>query len=209
MNEAVRPVSSAMRPIQSSSCLVTASSSCGTIPAIATSKIRPPPSFTALAIANSSSSSAKVPGTGIPSLLRWPRVRDVVKPNAPALIASSASSAIRVMSSGSAISLPPLRSSPITYVRSGPWGNCTPTSIDHDRDFSDSMYSGKLSHPHVMPSYRAVPGMSSTPSMRRTRWSSRPGLTGANPTPQFPVTTVVTPCAADGLSSPSHVTWPS
>ena len=71
------------------------------------------------------------------------------------------------------------------------------------------MYSGNDSHPHVMPSYRAVPGMSSTPSIRRTRWSSRPGRTGAKPTPQLPVITVVTPCAAEGLSSPSQVTWPS
>jgi hypothetical protein len=36
-----------------------------------------------------------------------------------------------------------------------------------------------------------------------------PGRTGAKPTPQFPITTVVTPCQLDGVSIGSHVTWPS
>jgi hypothetical protein len=39
----------------------------------------------------------------------------------------------------------------------------------------------------------AVPGMSSTPSINAISQSSAPGRTGANPTPQLPVTTVVTP----------------
>jgi hypothetical protein len=34
---------------------------------------------------------------------------------------------------------------------------------------------------------------------------SLPGRTGANPTPQLPVTTVVTPCGVDGSSTSSHV----
>ena len=32
---------------------------------------------------------------------------------------------------------------------------------------------------------------------------------GAKPTPQLPITTVVTPCQIDGVSSGSQVTWPS
>jgi hypothetical protein len=72
-----------------------------------------------------------------------------------------------------------------------------------------SRYSGKDSHPQVMPSASAVPGMSSTPSMRAISQSWRSGRTGAKPTPQFPMTTVVTPCHEDGVSSGSHVTWPS
>ena len=36
--------------------------------------------------------------------------------------------------------------------------------------------------------------------------SRHPGRTGANPTPQLPITTVVTPCQLDGVTSGSHVT---
>ena len=32
---------------------------------------------------------------------------------------------------------------------------------------------------------------------------------GGKPTPQLPITTVVTPCQIDGLRSGSHVAWPS
>ena len=51
--------------------------------------------------------------------------------------------------------------------------------------------------------------MSSTPSIRPISQSWRSGCTGAKPTPQLPITTVVTPCQPDGVSSGSHVTWPS
>ncbi len=74
---------------------------------------------------------------------------------------------------------------------------------------SASRYWGNVSHPHEMPSARAVPGMSSTPSISWINQSSAPGRTGAKPTPQLPMTTVVTPCQQDGVSSGSQVTWPS
>ena len=45
----------------------------------------------------------------------------------------------------------------------------------------------------------AAPGMSSTPSIRPISQSSWPGRTGANPTPQLPVTTVVTAVSAGRL----------
>ena len=51
--------------------------------------------------------------------------------------------------------------------------------------------------------------MSSTPSMSWMSHSSVPGRTGANPTPQLPITTVVTPWLDDGWSMSSQVTWPS
>ena len=60
-----------------------------------------------------------------------------------------------------------------------------------------------------MPSVSAVPGMSSTPSINAMSHCSLPGFTGANPTPQLPLTTVVTPCMLDGSSNPSQLTWPS
>ncbi len=84
-----------------------------------------------------------------------------------------------------------------------------PTSIESRRWSTASRNCGKVSHPHVMPSCSAVPGMSSTPSMRLMSQSSAPGRTGAKPTPQLPVTTVVTPWSAEGESTSSHVTWPS
>ena len=36
-----------------------------------------------------------------------------------------------------------------------------------------------------------------------------PGLTGAKPTPQLPITAVVTPCMAEGARWLSHTAWPS
>ena len=74
---------------------------------------------------------------------------------------------------------------------------------------TSSRYSGKDSQFHVMPSCRAAPGMSSTPSMSWISQSRSDGRAGANPTPQLPITTVVTPCQPDGETSGSHVTWPS
>ena len=60
-----------------------------------------------------------------------------------------------------------------------------------------------------MPSYSAVPGMSSTPSISSMRVFSWPGRTGAKPTPQLPMTTVVAPLPAEGSMASSHDTWPS
>src|SRR5205823_6019538 len=51
--------------------------------------------------------------------------------------------------------------------------------------------------------------MSSTPSMRPMSHACRSGLTGAKPTPQLPMTIVVTPCQQLGVSMGSQVTWPS
>ena len=71
------------------------------------------------------------------------------------------------------------------------------------------MYSANDSQFQSMPSCKAVPGMSSTPSISSMRKDSPPGRTGANPTPQLPITTVVTPCQLDGVISGSHVACPS
>src|SRR4051794_15545753 len=60
-----------------------------------------------------------------------------------------------------------------------------------------------------MPSASAAPGMSSTPSMSPINQSCLSGLAGAKPTPQFPITIVVTPCQQLGVSIGSHVTCPS
>ncbi len=60
-----------------------------------------------------------------------------------------------------------------------------------------------------MPSASVVPGMSSTPSISSMSSASRPGRSGANPTPQLPITIVVTPWNDDGASAESQVAWPS
>ena len=83
------------------------------------------------------------------------------------------------------------------------------TSITRGIDSSSSRYSGKDSQFQLIPSASAVPGMSSTPSISSMRKASPPGRTGAKPTPQLPITTVVTPCQLDGDISGSQVTCPS
>ena len=59
------------------------------------------------------------------------------------------------------------------------------------------------------PSAITTPGMSSTPAMTSTRRRDLSGRHGANPTPQLPITAVVTPCADDGLSRSDQIAWPS
>jgi hypothetical protein len=131
-------------------------------------------------------------GTGSPEIARCAIVRDVEKPSAPAATPCFTIAAICAMSSGVAGALFAPRS-PITYARTAPCGTCVPRSMVKRRRASASRYSGKLSHSHCMPSCSAVPGMSSTPSMSWIRKSCWSGRTGAKPTPQLPITAVVTP----------------
>ena len=136
--------------------------------------------------ANSSSSAANVPGTGRPSMARWPSVRDVEKPSAPASIASCTMAAIAAISSGLAGSLAAPRS-PIAYARTAPCDTCTPTSIaELARGRARRGTRGTSPSSSPCPRCSAVPGMSSTPSMRLISHFSSPGRTGANPTPQLP-----------------------
>ena len=72
-----------------------------------------------------------------------------------------------------------------------------------------SRYSGKLSQAHGTPSVSTTSGRSSIPSISLTSRSRSPGRHGANPTPQLPISTVVTPCPEDGASRLSQLTWPS
>ena len=141
-------------------------------------------------------------------MARCPVVREVENPRAPARSASRTMARIAAISSASAASLRAPRS-PMTYARTAPWGTCVPTSTVQRRRSRASRYSGNVSHSHSIPSASAVPGMSSTPSMRPMSQSWRSGAAGAKPTPQLPITSVVTPCHDEGASSESHVTCPS
>ena len=71
------------------------------------------------------------------------------------------------------------------------------------------MNSGKVSHVHGKPSVMTTPGMSSTPAMTSTRTSWSSWRHGAKPTPQLPITTVVMPCADDGVSRSDQMACPS
>ena len=81
--------------------------------------------------------------------------------------------------------------------------------MSRGRASSASRYSGKLSQLQSSPSDITTPGMSSTPSMTliKVSWSS--GRHGANPTPQFPITAVVTPWWDDGVIRSDQIAWPS
>ena len=160
------------------------------------------------AMAPSSGAVACSDGVGSPRAVRWLRVREVEKPIAPARMASAVSRRMAAASESVAASRRVARS-PITYRRIAPWGSWAQTSMSWGRASTESRYSGKVSQDQSSPSWSAAPGMSSTPSMSSTSWSSPPARTGANPTPQLPITAVVTPCQLEGAREPSQVTWPS
>jgi hypothetical protein len=66
---------------------------------------------------------------------------------------------------------------------------------------SASRYSGKLSHCQSMPSASAVPGDVLDALHQLDQPLVPLGRAGAKPTPQLPITTVVTPCHDDGVST--------
>ena len=139
-----------------------------------------------LPMPNSSSSAAKVPGTGSPSMARWAMVRDVENPSAPAAIASFT----MCLHGGDVLRRRRLVAGPALAHHVGPHravgdlgARRRPSTAGVSRA---SRYSGKVSHSQVIPSESAVPGMSSTPSMRPISHSWRSGRAGANPTPQLP-----------------------
>ena len=157
---------------------------------------------------SNSSLAASSVGVGRPSLVRWLSVREVETPSAPARSASVTKALMAATSSGVAASRLAPRS-PITKTRSAACGTCVATSTSNWRASSRSRYSGKLSQFQGRPSARTAFGMSSTPSMRRTNRSRSAARHGAKPTPQLPITTVVTPWAEEGASCDVHIAWPS
>ena len=62
---------------------------------------------------------------------------------------------------------------------------------------------------HGSPSVSTGSGISSTPSISRTSMSRSSGRHGAKPTPQLPISVVVTPCHDDGVIRLLHVAWAS
>ena len=182
---------------------IQSNSDAGSAMSLATENTRWPVPPSAEPIATSSSNAAVVPAASSPSLARCRIVRVVDTPIAPASAASRARRAISAISPGVASSFG--RPEPSTYARSAPWGSNAATSSTRGIDSSSSRYSGNDSQFHDMPSSSAAPGMSSTPSISWMRKSRSSGRAGAKPTPQLPITTVVTPCHPDGETSGSQV----
>ena len=160
------------------------------------------------AIAASSSSAAVMVGVSAPSEVRWNSEREVEKPSAPASSPSSTSFAIAAMSAAVAGSRSTPRR-PMTKTRSGACGTCVAKSMSQRFCASASRYSGKLSQFHGTPSRITISGMSSTPSMTLISVSRSSDRQGAKPTPQLPITTVVTPWPEEGEKRSSQVAWPS
>ena len=160
------------------------------------------------AIAVSSSSAAVMVGVSTPSGVRWNSEREVEKPSAPAASPSSTSAAIAAMSCAVAGSRSTPRW-PMTKTRSGACGTWVAKSMSQRRAARASRYSGKLCQFHGTPSCMTISGMSSTPSITFIRVWRSCGRHGAKPTPQLPISTVVTPWPDEGEKRWSQVAWPS
>ena len=198
-NDIGRPAAEAIEAIRSKSVSMVSSSQS------VTSWSTPCPVWpTAREIATSSSRPAAYDGVSSPARVLWLSVREVVKPSAPASIASAASLAISATSSSVASACAAARS-PIARTRRAACGTWAAKSRSWGRRSSASRYSGKDCQSHASPSVSATPGMSSTPSISAISrpWSA--GTAGAKPTPQLPITTVVTPCQEEGWSRLSQV----
>ena len=66
------------------------------------------------------------------------------------------------------------------------------------------MYCGNVSQSQEMPAFSTSNGIASTFTRSRIAISRACGRHGAIPTPQFPITTDVTPCHDDGVIPPSQ-----
>ena len=201
-NDSGRPDSSAMRRKIANSASTSAKSetTCSTpCPVVPIARAMP----------TSSSALAVSVGVSSPRLVRWFSVRDVVNPSAPCSIASRASAAISAMSASVAGSRCAPRS-PITCSRNAPCGTCTATSTSNARrrERVHELAEG-LPVPRAAPRAGRCRGCPRRPPSARSAGRGRPGRTGAKPTPQLPLTTVVTPCQADGTIRSPHDACPS
>ena len=149
---------------------------------------------------NSSSSAANVPGTGSPSMARWPIVRDVEKPSAPASIASLHDRAPSPRCRRAWRARCRRRAPPSRSARTAPCGTCAPTSMPNVGGVERVEVLGEgLPAPVDALGAARCRGCPRRPPSAPISHSSSPGRTGANPTPQLPMTTVVTPCQHDGV----------
>jgi hypothetical protein len=148
------------------------------------------------------------PGSRGRAAVRWLSVRPVEKPTAPASAPRAPAPAWRRCRRRWPARCATARS-PITAMRSGSCGTSVRKSRLCGMASSASMYSGKLCQLKRTPSASATPGMSSTPSISADQLGLAPGTCGAKPTPQLPITSVVTPWWMLGLKLSSQLAWPS
>ena len=72
-----------------------------------------------------------------------------------------------------------------------------------------SMYSGKVCQSQVTPLPNTSNGIASTLTRSQAAISWLSGLQGASPTPQLPITKLVTPCHEEEVISGSQQIWAS
>ncbi len=153
--------------------------------------------------APSSAVSARRDGIGTPPSPLCCGAVEVAKPMAPDAIASATRRRIAVTSSG--VALRRVASSPMTKVRTDEWPTKAATLGTLPSRSSRARYSGKLSNSQRMPRRSTSRDMPSTWVRLRMVISRSAGRQGAMVKPQLPITTVVTPCAGDGVSAGSQV----
>ena len=161
---------------------------------------------TSLSLTNSSG-VAKFGGVGRPSPSTWVTTFAVENPSPPAAIASDSSA--RIASNSSGVASRADASAPITARRIAEWPTMKPMLSPSGSDSTMSRNSGNVRHANVTPAVSASTGIASTRASSRVKKSSSPGCTGARVSPQFPATTVVTPCSGEGDSAWSQKTCAS
>ena len=178
-------------------------------PAGASSKIPVPSSPRAAPIPNSSSSAAKVPGTGSPSMARWAIVREVEKPRAPAdqgLLDDG-------LHGGDLVGCGRLVAGTPLAHHVGP--DCPVGHLGADVDGPSPLRQGVevLGEGLPVPLDALAQGRPGN-VLYPLHQPDQPLVTvgrraGAKPTPVLPITRVVTPCQAEGARTSSQVAWPS
>ena len=148
-------------------------------------------------------------GVSAPSGVRWNSEREVVKPSAPACKPLLDQRGHRRHVGGRRrlaidAALAHDEDAQAAHAAPGSRSRCRSAAAA-----SASRYSGKLCQFHGTPSRITSSGMSSTPSMTLISVSRSCGRQGAKPTPQLPISTVVTPWPEDGVKRSSQVTCPS
>ena len=123
-------------------------------------------------------------------------------------MASSTSVHIAATSSSPAGSSLRLRS-PIAWYRTAQCPTIPPAFTPLGIRSTLARYSPYVCQSQGSPLRIAAAGMSSTDSIISARYARSSGRHGANVTPQFPITTVVTPCQHDGLPIGSHASCAS
>ena len=146
-------------------------------------------------------------GVGSPRLVRWLRVRDVVNPRAPARDAFGGRGGPSRRSRRRSPARGRRRARPSRTAAAAPWRHLG-GDVDVVRPAARARRGTRRSSPSPRPGPRAARRRGCPRRLPSARSGGRgpAGCTGAKPTPQLPITTVVTPCHDDGAAG--RPTWP-